>query len=551
MSDASDVGRRDRRRDLSPADREAEHDRNEEQLVGVSEGDRDEAGQPSDGQGSEPDELTDGAAVAMRSGAGPAARIDGGCDEQHRDELCGHFEELGTDRHAADRSGGYRRTLVRRLPRANHVVVPSNPLPPIAELHPQLVGEWHPWMNGELTPKTVSASDARAWWWACPRSHPYQTPVRWRTMFDTACPVCDGKRVRPGVNDLATLAPDFAAEWDAGRNPNLEPTLIHPGYKADVWWRPACGHSFPRSPSARQQDPRCPVCVGRQVFAGQNDLASQRPDLAAQWHPERNGAVTADQVSVVSQKRGVWLRPCGHSYRATVAERIADPIFPSCKTCNPKQPVRETPPVSTRPELMALWDEEANAGLDPSQVLSGDSRRVIAWRCAKGHTWTRPPVRQRGYCRICANQDFVPGINDLATRNPALAQQWHPSLRAVGGRIKSDLRFNKLLSWNTFPLPDLSPTAKEAILAGGAAVLRAREGQNGISLADMYPPAGPAPALQEAHDELDRAVDAVFGVPAGPVTELERQDILFERYVEATAGLLAPKPGKRKKRTAH
>lgn len=66
----------------------------------------------------------------------------------------------------------------------------------------------------------------------------------------------------------------------------------------------------------------------------------------------------------------------------------------------------------------------------------------------------------------------------------------------------------------------------------------------------MYPPTGPAPALQEAHDALDRAVDAVFGVPAGPVTELERQDILFERYVEATAGLLAPKSGKRRKATA-
>lgn len=122
--------------------------------------------------------------------------------------------------------------------------------------------------------------------------------------------------------------------------------------------------------------------------------------------------------------------------------------------------------------------------------------------------------------------------------------------RTVGGRLESRLRFNKLLSWNTFPLPDLSPSAKEAILAGGAEVLRAREQQNGISLADMYPPAGPATALQQAHDALDRAVDAVFGVPAGPVTELERQDILFERYVEATAGLLAPKPGKRRKATA-
>lgn len=151
---------------------------------------------------------------------------------------------------------------------------------------------------------------------------------------------------------------------------------------------------------------------------------------------------------------------------------------------------------------------------------------------------------------ICSDATFLAADADglvFSVISSSLFMSWQ---RAVGGRIKSDLRFNKLLSWNTFPLPDLSPSAKEAILAGGAEVLRAREQQNGISLADMYPPAGPAPALQEAHDALDRAVDAVFGVPAGPVTELERQDILFERYVEATAGLLAPKSGKRRKATA-
>jgi hypothetical protein len=119
--------------------------------------------------------------------------------------------------------------------------------------------------------------------------------------------------------------------------------------------------------------------------------------------------------------------------------------------------------------------------------------------------------------------------------------------RAVGGRIKSDLRFNKLLSWNTFPLPNLSQAAKAAILTGGEAVREARERQQGVSLADMYPSAGPIADLQDAHEVLDQAVDAAFGFRGGRhLTELDRQTVLFERYVRATTGLLAPTARRRR-----
>jgi hypothetical protein len=113
--------------------------------------------------------------------------------------------------------------------------------------------------------------------------------------------------------------------------------------------------------------------------------------------------------------------------------------------------------------------------------------------------------------------------------------------RAVGGRIKSDIRFNKLLSWNTFPLPTLSNADRTAIITAGEGLLAARAalGEN-ASLADMYSPGGLDSGLQAAHDTLDSAVDAVFGLRQGPgASELRRLDILFDRYHELTSGLLA------------
>ncbi|MGJ3224762.1 class I SAM-dependent DNA methyltransferase [Micromonospora aurantiaca (nom. illeg.)] len=137
---------------------------------------------------------------------------------------------------------------------------------------------------------------------------------------------------------------------------------------------------------------------------------------------------------------------------------------------------------------------------------------------------------------ITSNANFLSEDSDglvFAVISSSMFMTWQ---RTVGGRIKSDLRFNKLLSWNTFPLPDLSPASKAAIADGGAAVLAAREKQGGTPLANMYPPTGLAPDLQAAHDALDLAVDTAFGVPSRrTLTELDRQDILFECYLGATA----------------
>ena len=107
--------------------------------------------------------------------------------------------------------------------------------------------------------------------------------------------------------------------------------------------------------------------------------------------------------------------------------------------------------------------------------------------------------------------------------------------RAVGGRIKSDLRFNKLLTWNTFPVPTISEGQRASIARAGVEVLNARAQHPGASLAAMYSSGAMGEALAGAHRLLDAEVDAAFGAPEN-ASELERQSILFERYTQATAG---------------
>lgn len=102
--------------------------------------------------------------------------------------------------------------------------------------------------------------------------------------------------------------------------------------------------------------------------------------------------------------------------------------------------------------------------------------------------------------------------------------------RTLGGRIKSDYRFNNRLVYNTFPFPNLSDSQEVTIAAGAQAVLDARAAFPDASLADLYSREGSTADLIRAHRQLDKAVDAAFGRRKTP-TEAERLALLFEHYV--------------------
>src|SRR5699024_9859382 len=106
--------------------------------------------------------------------------------------------------------------------------------------------------------------------------------------------------------------------------------------------------------------------------------------------------------------------------------------------------------------------------------------------------------------------------------------------RAIGGRLKSDLRFANTLTWNTFPVPGLDGNVRQRIIKAGQGVLDARAQYPDRSLADHYNPLAMDPALVKAHDVLDREVDRAFGAPRKLTSERQRLELLFARYAELT-----------------
>ena len=133
---------------------------------------------------------------------------------------------------------------------------------------------------------------------------------------------------------------------------------------------------------------------------------------------------------------------------------------------------------------------------------------------------------------ICGNANFMVADPDgfaLGILSSSMFITW---MRAVGGRLKSDLRFSNTFTYNSFPLPNLTVGQRENIVRGAGLVAAARASHPGNSLATLYEP-GRVPAdLTAAHDELDMVIDDIFGCPDGDIRT--RQRILFQRYANAT-----------------
>jgi hypothetical protein len=64
----------------------------------------------------------------------------------------------------------------------------------LATVEPGAAAQWHPTLNGNLTPSQVTAGCHRKVWWQCPEGHVWKAMVYSRTGAQKCgCPVCAGR----------------------------------------------------------------------------------------------------------------------------------------------------------------------------------------------------------------------------------------------------------------------------------------------------------------------------------------------------------------------
>ena len=162
-------------------------------------------------------------------------------------------------------------------------------------------------------------------------------------------------------------------------------------------------------------------------------LAEAYPELAAQWHPTKNGDLTPDMVTCGSNKKVCWLLPhddpesgkhFDFEWDATIIGRV------SGKGCPFLSGKRVWPGyndlVTKRPDLSAEWHPTKNGNLKPSDVTS-NSDKTVWWYLPYDDPetgkhfdfeWTaRIADRFAGIgCPFLSGHAVWPGYNDLASK---------------------------------------------------------------------------------------------------------------------------------------
>lgn len=253
------------------------------------------------------------------------------------------------------------------------------------------------------------------------------------------------KRISSESKSLQDAFPELAAQWHPTKNGDLTPDQITPQSNKKVWWKCIRGHEWSAIVCDRSRGNGCPYCSGRRA-SPENSLAACNPLLAAQWHPEKNGKLTPDQVTAFAHRKVWWLCEKGHAWKAAISNRSNGNNCPYC--AGQWVLPGENDLVTLYPDVAKDWHPTKNLGLTPDQVMP-KSMKKIWWQCENGHEWQdtlNHRTNGRG-CPYCAGQKVLPGDNDLATLRPDVAKEWHPTKNNALAPDQVTVRSSKKVWW--------------------------------------------------------------------------------------------------------
>jgi hypothetical protein len=228
---------------------------------------------------------------------------------------------------------------------------------------------------------------------------------------------------------LADVNPELAKQWHQTKNGALTPYDVRVSSNTKVWWKCSEGddHEWDARIAHRQRGSGCQICSSNKVVVS-NSLATLNPNLANEWHPTKNAALTPYDVTTSSGKKIWWKCPKGsdHEWPAIVANRNKGI---GCPICSNQRVARSNSLGTVNPELAREWHPTRNNDLTPFDVLPSANRKFW-WQCPgkKDHIYEASlNNRHNGKgCPYCANQRIIRS-NSLGAVNPSLAKQWHPS----------------------------------------------------------------------------------------------------------------------------
>lgn len=344
-----------------------------------------------------------------------------------------------------------------------------------------LMAEWDWTKNADTNPYYLSVKSHKKVWWKCDKEHSWQASIANR-VSGTGCPYCTNRRVWKGYNDLETLNPILASEWNYEKNGELTPAEVHANSNKRVWWKCKKGHEWQSMVYNRTTGCSCPVCnserhtsfpefalvfylkkYGIEVIQSYKangyelDIYIPSKKIAIEydgafWHKnkvtkdlKKNSKCQEDGIVLFRIRAGLpplndtsidFVIQSDQRDLPNAIEKILREIIKRDILIDLEKDAiaienlreymeKENSLLTSNPILASEWNYDKNGTLRPEYCTVGSGKKVW-WKCIKNHEWQATIAsRNNGNgCPYCSGLKTLTGYNDLQTVNLALAMEW-------------------------------------------------------------------------------------------------------------------------------
>ena len=158
----------------------------------------------------------------------------------------------------------------------------------------------------------------------------------------------------------------------------MTPDTVSYGSQKTIWWRCEKGHEWESRVYTRAgKNTGCPFCTGKKV-AAEATLLAVYPEIAKQWHPEKNASRKPEDYLPGSHVSVWWQCRKGHEWKAMIKSRVEGNGCPVC--ANKAVIPGENDLATCAPLVAAQWHPTKNGNLTPQEVPCGTIRRVYSRR---------------------------------------------------------------------------------------------------------------------------------------------------------------------------
>ena len=342
-------------------------------------------------------------------------------------------------------------------------------------------------IKNDIKPDNIEVNSSQEYWWTCKNNHSYKMKINDK-VFRHECPYCQNRKIWVGFNDLYSIMPSLAKEFDEDKNGVSTKEVYYRSTKK-YYWKCDKGHSYLKAPYYRVEEKQnCPYCSKNYLiedfpksidyidnnyhskeeienfyshstkkihfhcrkghkweekianFSKRSSIRGEHcPYCSNIWllkgfndiktlYPQLYKEIKnkdKDNILPTSKRKITWVCPQGHEFNSSINYRVRNNS--GCPYCTGVKVLSGFNDLKTlRPDLMKYWDYQKNE-LDPTKVSRGTTKKAW-WKCDKGHSHLMPiskkTIRGSG-CPYCSGRRILPGYNDIATTYPEILKEWN------------------------------------------------------------------------------------------------------------------------------